>query len=283
MDFGAKISNSWKITKASFEVLTKEPMLIVFPLLSMLATGIIVVSFFAYIFFGVFATQDNPNAFGALYIVGYVFIYFLLYFVTIFSNVVIVGCAKMRLDGKDPTFGDAWKIGFSRIGPILGWTLVAATVGLLLQMLRERMGFIGKIIVDLLGIAWAILTYFVIPVIAVEGIGPIAAIGRSKDILRKSWGEALVTNFGIGLVFAIAGIIVFVPLFFLFVVAIMSGSLVFIFAVLAIAVLVIVLFSAVYTAIRGIVMAALYKFAMTGKVGFGFEEDSLKGMFGQKS
>jgi len=248
----------------------------------MLATGIIVVSFFAYLIFGVFATQDNPNAFNLFYIMGYVLVYFLLYFVTIFSNVVIVGCAKMRLDGKDPTFGDAWKIGFSRIGPILGWTLLAATVGLLLQMLRGRMGFIGKIIVDILGIAWAILTYFVIPVIAIEGVGPIDAIGRSKDILRKSWGEALVTNFGIGLVFLIAGIIVFVPLFFLFIFAIMSGALVFVFAVLAIAVIAIVLFAAVYTAVKGIVMAALYKFAMTGKAGFGFEEDSLKGMFSHK-
>lgn len=279
MDLGQKFSNSWQLTKASFAVLKQEPMLVVFPLLSMIASGIIVATFFGYLVFGIFATQDNPNVFGVMYILGYVLMYFFMYFVTIFSNVVVVGCAKMRLDGKDPTFADAWKLGFSRILPIIGWTCVAATVGLLLQMLRSRMGNLGKIIVSIIGLAWSVLTYFVIPVIAVEGVGPFAAIGRSKDILRKAWGEALITNFGVGLILGIVALIVFIPLFILFVVAVMSGSLALIFAVIAIALLFIMAFAAVYTAVKGIVMAALYKFAMTGQAGFGFEEYTLKSMF----
>ncbi|EUA89587.1 putative membrane protein [Mycobacterium ulcerans str. Harvey] len=92
-------------------------------------------------------------------------------FIAIFFNVALAACAARSMRGEDTKVSDGVRAAMHRIGPILGWTLVATTVGLILRALEERMPLLGKIAVWLTGAAWAIATFFVIPVVALEGSG----------------------------------------------------------------------------------------------------------------
>jgi hypothetical protein len=81
------------------------------------------------------------------------------------------------------------------------YALIAATVGTLLRAIAERVGIIGRLIVGLVGVGWTVATALVVPILAAENVGPVEAIGRSVDLIKKSWGENIIGNAGIGIVF----------------------------------------------------------------------------------
>ena len=71
---------------------------------------------------------------------------------------------------------------------------------------EKKGGGLGSILASLFGAAWNVITFLVVPVIAVEGLGPIKAIQRSWNLLKRSWGEQIAGTLSIGLVFALIGI-----------------------------------------------------------------------------
>src|SRR6185295_20379099 len=91
-----------------------------------------------------------------------------------------------------------------RLPQILAWTFVAATVGLLLNalenFLRDRLGFLGSLLGGILETGWAVLTYFVVPVLVVDGVGPVQAVQRSSEVLKRTRGESLTGEGGLGLI-----------------------------------------------------------------------------------
>src|SRR5262245_65700138 len=124
--------------------------------------------------------------------------YFCAYFVVIFCNSALVSGALMRFNGQEPTLGDGFRASFARLPQIAAWSLVSATVGLILKAIENANEKVGEIISAIIGTAWAIMTYFVVPVLVVEKLGRFAAIGRTVAILKKTWGEALVGGIGLG-------------------------------------------------------------------------------------
>ncbi|MDO7869598.1 DUF6159 family protein [Nocardioides jiangxiensis] len=115
-----------------------------------------------------------------------------------FQAALIIG-ANQRAEGRQPTLrgvlGAAWRL---RV-PILGWALLTTTVGLAMRALEERLGFLGKLFGFLGGLAWAIVSFLVVPVVVVEGLGPVAAVRRSSQLLRDTWGTSLRTTLRFGL------------------------------------------------------------------------------------
>src|SRR5437773_3238791 len=103
-----------------------------------------------------------------------------------------------RLDGGNPTVGDGLAIASSKLTSIAGYTLIAATVGMVLRAIQERVGFLGKIVVGILGAGWSIATYLVVPVLVTRDIGPVEAVKESAMLLRRTWGENLIGQGGIG-------------------------------------------------------------------------------------
>src|SRR5262249_3163252 len=109
-------------------------------------------------------------------------------------------CAVLRFNGQQASLGDGLRVAWSRLPQIAAWAAVSATVGVLLKMIENAHEQIGRFISGLLGTAWTIMTYFVVPVLVVEKVGPVDAVKRSLELLKQTWGEALVGNVGIGLI-----------------------------------------------------------------------------------
>jgi hypothetical protein len=209
------IVNGGNLAIRSFDVLRKDKELLLFPVLSGIATVVALAGFTLPLYFlvgadGVQRIMDDKTTevqvWKALYAFG---LYFVTAFVTIFFNAALVGAVLLRLNGHNPTLGDGLRIAFSRLGPIFGWALLSATVGMLLRILegdRKRLS-IGRVVAAILGAAWAVMTYLVVPVLVVEGVGPFAALGRSGSLLRKTWGEQIVGNIGLGAFFSLIGVV----------------------------------------------------------------------------
>ena len=205
-----RIKRSWRLAQASLEVLKQDKELLVFPIISAIVMVFVTLTFLVPTLLGnVFDTILNTGfpVFG--YVVLFLF-YLVQYFVVYFTSTALVGAAMIRLRGGDPTVKDGFQIALSRVLPIAGWSLVSATVGLLLNMLsrnnQKKGGGLGSFLASLFGAAWNVITFLVVPVIAVEGLGPIKAIQRSWNLLKRSWGEQIAGTLSIGLVFALIGI-----------------------------------------------------------------------------
>lgn len=263
-----KLSNSWELVKASAKVLQADKELVVFPLLSFGAFLLTLVVFFvpmAAFGFGAEMGSDTMKVVGS--VVGFAF-YFVTTFVMIFFNSALVGAALIRLEGGDPTVADGLRIARQHLGAIAAWSLLAATVGMILKVARERAGWLGRLLLGIIGIAWNLATFLVVPVLVTKNLGPIDALKESASLLKKTWGEQIAGNVGIGAVFAIAFVVYSLIAVPIIVLAASAGSGALIVAAIACVVLgygVLILLS---TTLSGIYSAALYRFATTGEANF---------------
>jgi Flp pilus assembly pilin Flp len=276
-----RFARSWALVKLCWRVLQQDKELVVFPIVSTIGVLIVTVSFVVPGFFTGFWQDVSDNGVGVSFWVLVVLFYLVEYLVIVFFNAALVSAAIIRLGGGDPTLGDGLRGAWSHIGAILGYAAIAATVGLVLQMLRERAGFAGAIIAALGGMAWTIITFLVVPVLVVEGVGPITAIKRSAGLLKKTWGEQIIGSAGIGLVFGLISLAVAVIGIGLGVLVMSAGIAVLGIAVIAVAVIAIIVISLLGATLRGIYSAALYEYAVGGETG-AFDHETLAGAFQPK-
>ena len=279
-----KLSNSWALVKASAAVLRSDKELVIFPIVSAVGSVIVLATFaipmfLAGMFDSMYVDGKGFQPLGML--VAFLF-YLVQYTVIFFANTALVGAALIRLRGGDPTVADGFRIASQRLGPILGYALISATVGMVLRAIAERAGFIGRIVISLIGFAWNIATYLVVPVLAAEDIGPIDAVKRSTQLLKRTWGEQLVGNAGVGAVFGLMMFGVFLIGIPLIVLAAISESL----ALVGIAVLLVVLaalaLGVISSTLTGIYSAAVYRFAAEGEVAGGFSPEMIQSAFRTK-
>lgn len=262
-----RISRGWKLTKLSLRVIRKDKEILLLPVMSAIFTILVLASFVAGIFFTVgFGDLLGDLSVAMWVVLGFVF-YFISYFISIFFNAAIIGCATIRLSGGDPTVKDGLRVAADNVGRILVWALVAATVGMVIRAIQQRVGFIGKIIMGALGVAWSLVTYFVVPVLVYEKVGPWAAVKRSASVFKGTWGEMIVGNLGLGLIFMLAGFLGFV---FVVVGGAVGGGTGLMVGFIVAVVYWLVL-AVVKTAAEGVLVAALYKYATTGQVPEGLE------------
>jgi len=257
-----KMSNSFALVKASAGVLKADKELLLFPALSGVSMLLVSATFLFPAWSLGFLEQAAEND-----VLGYLFLfafYLVQYTVAFFFNTALVGAALIRLDGGDPTLADGLNIAIAKLPKIIGYAAIAATVGMVLRALSERLGFLGRLVVGFIGMAWNLATYLVVPVLVTRDVGPADAIKESAALFKKTWGEQVVGNFGLGLAFMLmfGSLILFGALF----VAI-AGS---IAPVLLIPVIVVfgagfLLLMTAASAMNGIYASALYRFATTGE------------------
>jgi len=274
-----KIKNSWALLKASLAVLQADKELIVFPIVSTLAVLVVTASFALPMLFAGLADSlisEDGQILG--FLVGFAF-YVVQYFVILFANAALVGAAMIRLRGGDPTVGDGLRIATQHIGSILVYALISATVGMILRMISERGKGVGRIVSSIVGMAWNLATYLVVPVLVVEGVGPVEAVKRSANYLKRTWGEQIAGNFSVGILFGLAFLVVILAAIPVFYLVIMTES-VALMVVTAIGfVLVLVLLGLVNSTLNGIYIAAVYRYAAEGASDSFFDETMIQGAF----
>lgn len=311
-----RMSRGWTLMTQSWRVLQADKKLLLFPIMSSIACLLVMASFALplvvsptvrnAVFAGVqlelesqsedgVRPNQNPVAhnhgdhrrfeFNARQIVpaivGFAF-YLATSFVIVFFNTALICCALIRFNGGNPTLGDGLSAAIARLPQILGWALLSATVGTILKQVEERVPLVGKFVIGLVGMAWAAPTFMVVPILAAEKSGPIAAVKRSASLLRKTWGEALVGHVSLGAVQFVFMLPIILVLVLAGYFAATTESIWPIATVGVVAVLYVILLSIAFSTLQQIFLAAVYRYATQGTVPAGFSQDLLQSAFTQK-
>jgi len=273
----ANIGHTFSLIKQSWRVLMQDRKLILFPIMGGAALLLVLA-----VFAGIAATTGSldriDTAVGgaeteatAADMVLSGLLLFTTYFVVMFFNAALIATAIERLRGRPATVGYGIQKASSHIPAIIGWAIIAATVGLILNALRDRTdGFLGQIALAIAGGVWAYMTFFVVPVLIIEGLGPIAAIKRSGALLKSTWGNQVTANFGFMFLYIGAALVAFLPAALLFSISPVLG--------LTVGVALVALAMGTVQALEGIFKAALYDFA-TGSTPMGFEQTDMRSAY----
>ena len=279
-----RFSRSWALIKASASVLQKDKELLVFPAVSSVAAIVVAASFLGPL---IWWSMGHPEALESdemspLWYV-YMFVFYLTqYFVIFFFNTALVGAASMRLEGQDPTVADGLRIAWSKVGTILGYAAIAATVGLILRAIEQRAGWAGKWIAGLIGSAWTVATFMVVPVLVHRDIGPIDAVKESALLLKQTWGENLIGQGGVGLIFGLMQVGLWMLFGFLAVSAFAAQSIAVGVTILVIGFVCTLILALLQAALSGIYSAALYRFATGHQNSDEFSSELLTNAFAVK-
>ncbi|HET8931487.1 MAG TPA: DUF6159 family protein [Acidimicrobiales bacterium] len=283
-----RISRSMQLFSASWSVLREDKRLLIFPVIGVVATMGVVAVFAVpillafvhftptYDAFGVEQTNASMDPMGwVLTAIGYV----IALYVGTFMNAALIVAANERLTGTGPGMVTSGFRGASaKAGAIFGWVLVAATVGLVLRAIEERLGLVGKLVIGLIGIAWSLLTFLVVPVLVLEHNSTGATISRSATLFKSTWGENMIGNAGFA-VFTFALVISAMGLFFI---GVVTGTVAGMVLMGVIAVLWLLVGSQVLAALSGIYRVALYRYAVDGQAPQAYAAFDFAGAFRAK-
>jgi len=269
-----RFENSWNLVKASWAVLRADKELLIFPIISLVAVSLVTLTFLVPGFFWFISSgSSNHSAWSnPLFLVFLLAFYLAQYTVVFFCNTALVGAAMIRLDGGDPTVSDGFRIASERIGKIVAYAFISATVGMFFRWLSEK-GFLGRIVAGLIGVTWNIATYLVVPVLVIEDVGPIEAIKRSAALLRQSWGEQIAGHVGISVVFGFAMLGIMLAAVPVMIGVIALKSVVLIVGTVLALIVILMGMGLLSSALNGIYTAAVYKYATTGNPGEFFDKD----------
>ncbi|HIH43309.1 TPA: hypothetical protein HA246_06730 [Candidatus Woesearchaeota archaeon] len=282
-------TRSWEITKLSFNIIKQDKELLLFPVLASIFSLIFIIAILFPTIILAFLNASGNYQYGLFEYIILFITYFGLSFIATFFNVGVVYIVKTRLDGGNATFGESIKFAFTKIHLIFAWSVLSATIGLIFRVIEniaERGGKLGEIIAviitSVLGMVWGIITIFVIPAMVYHDLGPIDAIKKSIETLKKTWGESLIRSYGLGLImfiFVLLGIIITVVLMFL-------TSNLGIYAPIIIIALSIIYFVAIFLVFgvaNTIFNTALFVYADTGKIPAGYDEEIMRNSFTSKN
>ncbi len=205
--------------------------------------------------------------------------YFCNYFVIVFFNTALIACAMKVVVGEVPTMGYGLKIAMKRLPQILMWALLSAVVGVILKAIENSSEKLGSIIAAILGSGWTVLTYFVVPVIAVEGTGPMKSIKQSVATLKATWGESIMGNFSMGLMTFIVTLPVYLVLGVGFYVALSLGSMMLFAVMVTLTIFSLVVISAASSAADMVFKALLYNYASGKALPEGIDADMFAAAF----
>ena len=255
-----RMQTSWEIAKRSWAVLKSDKTLAWFPVFSFIGSVVVFAVFGGLV---VLAGLDHQGSQDSLAPMGWVFIafgYVGLAFVQTYFLAALVAGADVRLRGGTSNVSAAIAVANSRLHRLLPWAIVSATVSLILNQL-ERQGIVGRIIASLIGLAWSLITFLTIPILVLEDVGVVDAFKRSGTLFKKTWGENVVGQAGLGII----GFLAVLPAIAVFAIGASLGTIgLVVFG--GIAVVWVAVATTVVSALSGIYRTALYRFASSGEV-----------------
>src|SRR5882672_8253508 len=229
MNHMSKIQRSWLLLKSSLSIITRNKLLLVFPVVIFSLTVVIVLFFLApavlrptgfsytqpehwraisHSLFTQSESEDVAGHHGSLLgftpaaIAYLAFLYFVSMFFATFFNVAFYNEILAALSGQPVSIGRGLKFACTRWKAVLMWTLFAGLVGLIIKAIEQRLEIVGRFLARFIGLAWSIASVFVIPIIVREeqSANPLNLLKKSAGILKRTWGEALIGY--VGLTFA---------------------------------------------------------------------------------
>jgi uncharacterized membrane protein YeaQ/YmgE (transglycosylase-associated protein family) len=263
-----RIGRSFELVGQSYRVLMQDKELMVLPLLS----GLLIIGVAASFFFGLNVQSALDKEQDAALMLPAFLMYVATYAIGIFFQAAIIAGATERLRGGDPTVASALAAAGRRVVPIVMWAVVAATVGMLLRAIQDRAGFIGKIVVGIVGAAWSLATFFVVPVIVLEDESIGESFGRSLGLFRKMWGETFVGGATLGM----AAVCAWVTLIACVGLLAWAGLGILAFTVFALGA---IFLAVLFPALQGVFVASLYQFATQGSTPKGIDPALLSQAF----
>ena len=270
-----RLDRSWQLFKQSFAVLARDPKILVFPLCSGISLVLLGISFFVPLYRdGTLQAVARHKGTWDDYAVLFAW-YYLNFLVGIFFNSALMGCANMRLSGKQPTVGAGFRMAVDRMGSIAAWAFVAASVGLVLSMLRDRNNKLLSLLSAGLSLAWSLITYLIVPVLLFEERGVFGSLHRSEELFRSHWGEQVAGNFGFGLLSAVMSIPAVLLALGCWRIDPIGG--------IILAGVYLVILATLTSAVRGVFTVALYRYATGGEAPPGFSAESIDGALGGRA
>ncbi len=264
-----RIKRGWALTKKSWALLNSHRELIRFPLYGAVAMIPLAILFFAP---GLYLLDQKTYG-GAvpLLIIGV----YALNVIGIYFSVGLAAAANLIFAGQEATVADGLAVARSRFSQICGWAALSTAISVLMGVLENQGGALGDIAARLVGTAWALVTFLSVPVIAIEGTGPLATLKRSASIFKAKWGQQITGNLAIGaavfllgflpaVILIAGGILLWSAASFLGALLVVIGAL-----VLAIAML-------ISKALNGVFGVALYRYATEGEAVGGFTTEELE-------
>jgi hypothetical protein len=306
------LTRSWGLFCACWGVLRSQPTLAIYPIISGIASTIFVAMFMVPLFFAgyfdrmfdgilqtdamrttstTYAGSDPGSVYAAItpdFLPWQTWVVMLalglvLNIVTNFCNAAFTAATLIRMSGGQVTVGEAFGVAAARFPAIIGYSMIGATVGLVIRMIEERIGLLGRVIGLAVGIAWAVATFLVVPILVVENVGPIEGIKRSMALLRRAWGEGLICRVGIGAASGLIGLVIGMSGGLVILVAVTSGMLPLAAFAMIVTTLALLALGVLSRTLSGIFMAALYAYATDRGVMPGIPAEMIRGAFGPKS
>jgi Family of unknown function (DUF6159) len=264
-----RIRRGWALTKKSWGVLNGHRELIRFPLYGAVATTLLAIVTLGP---GLYLLDQDSLAGAILLLVIGVYV---LSVVGFYFSVGLAACADMIFRGQEATVSDGLAVARSRFTQILGWAAVSTTISVLMGVLENQGGIFGQIAARLVGMAWSLVTFLAVPVIAIEGTGPVETLKRSASMFRERWGQQITGNIAIGAAIFLLGVlpaaILIVAGVLLWSSASFLGALLVVIGALTIAIAMLI-----SRALSGIFGVALYRYALDGEVVGGFTQEELE-------
>jgi hypothetical protein len=265
----SRIRRGWALTKKSWSLLRQHPELVRFPLYGAVATvplAIVTIGPGLYLFEEDVLAGAIPLLVLGMYALSVVGCYF---------GVGLAAAADMTFRGQEATVSDGLAVARERFTQICGWAAVSTAIGVVMGALENQGGIGGQIAARVVGMAWALVTFLAVPVIAIEGTGPFQTLKRSASIFRERWGQQITGNIAIGGAVGLLGIL---PATLMIVVGVMVwssaaflGALLVIVGVIALAIALLI-----SNALSGIFGVALYRYATEGQAVGGFTPEELE-------
>ena len=246
-----RLKTGFALARKSIGVLTDYPKLMIFPLVATIAS----LGYLGALFGVLFSAAEMSGTTLAV-----MFLYYLgTTFIASFCTSGLMFCSKQAFEGKTPSISAGFAAASKRIGPLFIWSIIAAIVGVLVRAIEEQDSVVADIVAAVVGVAWTIMTFFVIPVIVFEGSSFFNSFGRSKEMVKSTWGESIGTISSISLITFFLGLIGAVIGFALLLVLPFS-----IYSLIGLFVMVL-MFVLVGQTLGGIAKTALYLYAAEGR------------------
>lgn len=272
---------SWLLFKESWRFLAADKELVLIPVvvlfLNLCLLGVVIGG-------TVLLTQNSENPLftgDTLHSLDY-FVLFLVYVVGAFtlalSQAAITHTVYTRLHNNDARLSDSIKVALSHAGTLFVWALITSTVGIVLRMISERSQIVGKIVSSLMGAAWAIATFFVIPAIVIDKKGAVESIPFSITTFKRTWGETIVSNVTLGLFFFLAHMLALISVIGMIILGVQLENLVIILLAILIGISWLVIAILAQAALEGVIKTVLYIYATHAATPTNFNPELLEVM-----